>query len=313
MKVGVLVEGQEGFGWPEWRAVVGWAEDLGLESLWCSDHLAPLDGGHGVASLDTYVALTQAAATTSRIGLGSLVSPLTVRHPVTLARTAAAIDALCGGRFRLGLGAGWHAAEHDRFGIGMPGPRDRVRALDEGAGVVRALLTGRTISVEGEIFRLCDADIRPASPVPLVIGGGGEQTLRAVARHADEWNLPAVARPAYRRKAAALARHCERLGRDPAAIERSVVLGQAIGETPGDARRALAALTAGTPPEYRPGAGPDAPFWLAGTPDDVVEDLLGLAEEGIHRVMLQYRTFPARRHLELVATEVVPRVAGTRG
>lgn len=314
MRVGLLAEGQEGFGWPEWRALVGWAEELGFESLWCSDHLGPLAGDRSAESLDTYVALTHAAGVTSRLHFGSLVSPLTMRHPVTLARTAAAIGTLAGGRFRLGLGTGWHAAEHERFGIPLPAPRERVRALDEGAGVIRALLTGTTVSLDGEVFRLSRAQISPAPTVPIVIGGGGERhTLRAVARHADEWNLPAVSRPTYRRKAAALARHCQQEGRDPATIQRSVVLSHAVGETPGDVRRALDALIADTPPAYRPDSGPDAPFWLVGTPDRVVEDLLGLAEEGIGRVMLQYRRPPSRHQLELVATEVVPHVTGTPG
>lgn len=306
MRVGILVEGQEGFGWERWQEVARWAEELGFDSLWYSDHLAPLGHDLGVDSLDAFTALTWAATATTRIHIGTMVSPLTFRHPVTLARTAAALAALSGGRFSLGLGAGWHAAEHERFGIPLPAPRHRVLALDEGAAVVRLLLSGQRVSFDGRVFCLRGARIQPAGPVSIVIGGGGERyTLAAVAQHADEWNLPAIATSAYRRKVEALEAHCARLGRAPDSIRRSLVYGQAIASSEAAVRRAEQELIADTPPRYRPGSGPDAPEWLVGIPSRVVDRLDHLAAEGVERVLLQYRRPPCREQLELVAAEVV--------
>jgi alkanesulfonate monooxygenase SsuD/methylene tetrahydromethanopterin reductase-like flavin-dependent oxidoreductase (luciferase family) len=309
MKVAVLIEGQEGVSWQRWLEVVRWADELGFESLWRSDHVIPLANDRHVDSIDTFVALTHVAVSTSRIRFGCLVTPMTLRHPVTVARTAAAINELSSGRFMLGVGAGWYAQEHSMFGFPLPGPRRRVLALDEGAAVIRLLLTGETVSFDGEIFALSGARICPATPIPIVIGGGGERfTLRAVARHADEWNLPAVSMQVYRRKTDLLMTYCEQEGRDPASIGRSLVYTQAIRESEAEVRRATEALIADTPPAYRPGAGPEAPVWLLGTPKHVVEELLALQAQGVGRVMLQFRRPPSRHELELIATDVIPHV-----
>jgi alkanesulfonate monooxygenase SsuD/methylene tetrahydromethanopterin reductase-like flavin-dependent oxidoreductase (luciferase family) len=137
---------------------------------------------------------------------------------------------------------------------------------------------------------------------------GERYTLRAVARHADEWNMPGVQVAAYRQKVAALETHCEREGRDPASIARSIVYTHAIAESEAAARRAAEALVAQTDPAYRPGVRPDGPAWLVGTPSQVVEELQALAAEGVSRVMLQFRQPPSRDQLELIAAEIVPHV-----
>jgi alkanesulfonate monooxygenase SsuD/methylene tetrahydromethanopterin reductase-like flavin-dependent oxidoreductase (luciferase family) len=195
------------------------------------------------------------------------------------------------------------------FGVELPGPRRRTLALDEGATVMRRLLSGQRVSFEGEIFRLSNAQIRPASPVPIIIGGSGERhTLRVVARHADEWNIPGVSAETYRRKAAVLEAFCEQERRDPARIGRSIVFAHAIAATDAEVRRITDEMLARTPPRFRPGSQPDAPAWLVGTPRRVVEQLHALTGQGIGRVMLQYRQPPTRAQLELVATEIMPYV-----
>lgn len=310
MEIGLLIEGQEGFGWNQWTDAARWAEDLGFESLWRSDHFIPLDAGGSATSLETFVSLTHLASVTSRIRFGPLVSPMTFRHPALVARMAAAIDVLSCGRLQLGLGTGWHAPEHDMFGIPLPSPRQRALALEEGATVIRLLLTGRRVSFDGRIYRLSGAQIRPARAIPIVIGGGGERyTLRVVARHADEWNLPGVDLEVYRHKTAVLEAFCELERRDPATIRRSMVFTHAIAKSGAAARRIADRLIARTPPYYQPGSRRGAPAWLVGTPSQVVEQLQAYADGGVSRVMLQYRHPPARDQLELIAAEVLPQLS----
>lgn len=309
MDVGLLIEGQEGFSWQRWVEIVRWAEDAGFESLWRSDHYGPLGEGEVADAFETFVCLTHVAGATSRIRFGPLVCPMTFRHPAMLARTAAAIDAVSGGRFALGLGTGWHAGEHRMFGIDLPEPRRRVLALDEGAAVVRRLLSGERVSFDGEVFRLEAARIHPASAVPLLIGGVGERrTLRVVARHADEWNVPGLPVPTYRRKVAVLEKYCAQEGRDPTQIRRSVAFAQAIAATDAEVRRITDAMLARTPAQFRPGSHPDAPLWLVGTPDRIVEQLNLISAEGVDRVMLQYLQPPTRAELDLIAERILPNV-----
>src|SRR5207253_1711363 len=140
---------------------------------------------------------------------------------------AAAIDQLSGGRFVLGVGAGWNVPEHQAFGLPFPSVRERMDMLEEGIQVIRALLGPGKASFSGKHYRLDNAEMHPKAvqePLPLLIGGGGEQrTLRLVARYADEWNLPGATPERMREKSAVLERHCERERRDPASITRSVM------------------------------------------------------------------------------------------
>ena len=111
-----MVESQEGVGWDEWKNIVQWTEELGFESLWRSDHFFPFGADKSLDSLDTLVAHTYTAAASNRIRFGPLVLSMTFRQPAVLARMAAAIDQLSGGRFILGVGAGWNVAEHEAYG-----------------------------------------------------------------------------------------------------------------------------------------------------------------------------------------------------
>ena len=134
MKLGVMLEGQEGLTWDLWRRIMARVEELGFESLWRSDHFMSWWTA-AVTSIETWVALTLTAAETTRLRFGSLVCPMTFRHPSLLARMAAAVDTLSGGRLVLGLGAGWNEHEHRAFGIPFPplqGTHAHARGGDRG-------------------------------------------------------------------------------------------------------------------------------------------------------------------------------------
>src|SRR5687768_17457050 len=192
MKLGVFVEGQEGMTWENWQRWVRMTEDLGFESIWCSDHLYSLFDHPERPSLDCWTALTWAAGNTSRIKFGPLVTPMTFRHPSMLAQQAAAVAALSGGRLVLGIGAGWHEGEHRAFGLHFPSVRERMDRLDNAAEVLRALFDQPEATQAGPYYSVERAPLHPRLPQrpPLLIGGRGERrTLRAVAKYADEWNI----------------------------------------------------------------------------------------------------------------------------
>lgn len=318
MKLGVMIEGQEGLTWDRWRRIMRRTEDLGYESLWRSDHFFSLMGHPERSALETFTSLTLTAAETSRLRFGPLVAPVTFRHPSLVARMAAAIDQLSGGRFVLGIGAGWNVPEHEAFGLPFPPVGVRMGMLEESIQVIRALEAPGKARFAGRYYRLEDAEMHPKplqKPLPLLVGGGGEKrTLRIVARYADEWNLVAATPQRVREKSAVLERYCADERRDPTTIARSLMTGFVIGEDAAALTRRLAALR-----EILPtlGQGPDDELlaalrgrgWLVGRPAEVAEQLGALATAGVQRVMLQHHNQEDFDVLDLIAREIMPAVA----
>ncbi|MDQ3810610.1 MAG: LLM class flavin-dependent oxidoreductase, partial [Chloroflexota bacterium] len=287
-----LVEAEEGLTWERWRAIFGAAESLGFESIWISDHLASpwLPDRRG---LEAWVALTVAAAETSRVRLGSLVSPATFRQPGLLGRIAASVQALSGGRLTVGLGLGWNAAEHQALGIPFPRPAERARLL------------ARTI-----------AAVRGAAPV-LVGGGGTRRTLPIVAQYADEWNLTTASAEVYAERSAVLARLCARTGRDPCAIRRSVAVGYLTGRDAEDITRRARRMQGWVPPLaavplHQVPVAARAMGWVVGTPAEMVQHLRRLRAAGIDRVMLGHYDQADLDVLDLVAREIMPHLVDTQ-
>ncbi|MEE8519190.1 MAG: LLM class flavin-dependent oxidoreductase, partial [Dehalococcoidia bacterium] len=146
MQIGLMVEGQNGVNWERWLHIVQLAEELGFPSLFRSDHYFI---GSQQDSLEAYISLAVAAHQTSRIRLGTLVSPVTFRSPVDVGRMAAQIDLLSGGRFVLGVGNGWNESEHAAYGIPFPPPGERSRRLEEAIHVFQAMWGSGPASFEG--------------------------------------------------------------------------------------------------------------------------------------------------------------------
>ena len=298
MRIGIMIEGQEGLTWERWFRIADRVESLGLDSLWRSDHFFSLMGHPDRPALECWSSLTALAQRTQRIRFGPLVSPMTFRHPALLARMAAAVDVLSSGRLSLGLGAGWNEAEHEAFGIVLPPLKERFDRLEEGIAVIKALWTGAPVDVDGRYYRLRRAAALPR-PVqrpapPLLIGGDGEtRLLRIVAKEADEWNSHAPGPQAYRAKRARLEEHCRDVGRDPAAIHRSwmggIVIGRDAHEVVEKGRWMQSFLSALS--GVAPTSAPDElrrRNWLVGTPDQVATQLDAWSEVGVERVMLQW-------------------------
>ncbi len=214
----LMIETQEGVGWDAWQALAARAEAAGLGGLVVSDHyLSPSDPELGC--LDAWAVLAALAQATRRLRLGTLVSPVTFRHPAVLARLAQTVDQISGGRVDVGLGAGWSTEEHAAFAFPFPDLAGRLALLEEQTAIVRALLDGEVVDGAGPAYPLVAGRLRPRpvqARVPLVLGGAARPRMaRLAARCADEYNLvydpPAACAGARERLDAA----CAAVGRDP--------------------------------------------------------------------------------------------------
>lgn len=158
--------------------------------------------------------------------MGTLVTGNTYRHPAILAKMAATVDHISGGRVVLGLGSGWQENEHEKYGIPFYTVNNRLRRLDEACQVINRLFTEDSVNFEGEFYQLTDAPLVPKpvqKKLPLMIGGGGEKvTLKITAKHADEWNVWGTVET-MTDKMKILDAHCNDIGRDPDQIQRSAV------------------------------------------------------------------------------------------
>jgi len=221
------------------------AEANGWYGVWLADHYMPNTGDTTPVRGDVYecwALLPALAAVTERVRIGTLVSPTSVHHPALLAKRAATIDQLSGGRFVLGLGAGWQLNEHHTYGIELEPPGKRVSRFEEAITIVRSMLADDTTTFAGEFYNFIDAPADPKpvqAPLPLLVGTRGPRMLRITARHANEWNTWHA--PDLADRIQALAEACEKTGRDPATMWRSV--------------NALIDLGGSTPPSGRTLAG----------------------------------------------------------
>jgi F420-dependent oxidoreductase-like protein len=305
----IMIEGQEGLTWERWQRLARAVEDGGFAGLYRSDHLTGLFGEPTRPSLDCWASLTWLASHTRRIRFGPIVCPVTFYQPALLAKRAAAVAELSGGRFDLGLGAGWHEGEHAMFGVPFPPLKERLDRLECGARAIRALWRGRPVTLEQPYYPLREAQsfpLPPGGPPPLVIGGRGERrTLRVVAESADEWNVTRVTVDEYRAKCRVLEEHCRAVGRDPAGIRRSLMIPVIIGrtETELDARRERARTIA-------PRLPPDAAGWRAagflyGSADEVRHEVARWQAVGMGRLMLQLFDMDDLDAIALIGKELV--------
>lgn len=203
------------------------AAETGWDGVWIADHFMDNEGGPYGPQAPTVEAGTTVAALAAavpRVRIGTLVLGNTYRHPAVVANMATTIDHISGGRFTLGLGAGWQENEHRQYGIPLPPVRERVDRFGEALQVVRGLLREPKTSFAGRYYQLSEAICEPKpiqQPLPILVGASGEQRmLRLAARFADHWNcwgLPEL----VRHKSAVLDSHCDTIGRDPGEILRT--------------------------------------------------------------------------------------------
>lgn len=313
MRVCLMIEGQEGVGWEQWLALAQACEDAGLEGLFRSDHYTSVFGALDRGSLDAWTTLAGLAARTSRIRLGTMVSPATFRHPSALARAAATVDHISGGRAELGLGAGWYELEHRAHGFAFPEHEARLEAFAEQLEIVHRQWTEETFDFAGRHYELTDCRALP-KPVqrprpPLIVGGNAwPGTLGPAIRFADEYNTPIASLQTCRERHARVVLACERAGRDPATLPFSLMTPCLVAEDRAAllrcARRVMQISGDGGEPEAFLEELPDT--WVAGTVEEVVEQLTALEEVGVTRIMLQHLAHDDLETVALLGERVLP-------
>jgi F420-dependent oxidoreductase-like protein len=311
-----MLEGQEGVTWPQWLAIAHACERLGYEGLVTSDHYFSVVGAEPGSS-DAWTLLGALAGRTERLRLGTMVSPVTFRLPAVLAKAAATVDRISGGRVDLGMGAGWWEEEHRSHGIPFPPTRERLDMLEEQLEIVHGLWSEDVFSFEGRHYALEGCRFVP-KPVqrphpPIVVGGKGGPTIaRLAARWADEFNrvggTPDEVRAAFER----VREQVDVAGRFQSTFTTSFMTWAFVGRTDAEWRaRAERAWS------MDPSAGPLEAYLedlerdcIIGTVAQAVERLNEYAGAGVQRFVLNHGLFDDLDQIELIATEILPAVEG---
>lgn len=317
MRFCLMVEGQEGIDWEHWLAVAEACERLGFEGLFTSDHYFSVVGATGRGSNDAWTLLAGLAARTSRLRLGTLVSPVTFRHPTNLAKIVTTVDAISNGRAEIGLGAGWWEEEHRTHGFPFPPDGERMEILEEQLEIIHGLLSKPAFSFESRHYALEDCAFLPKAVQrphpPIIVGGDGKPRLaRLAATWADEFNTvggtPADVRERYARVREAV----DSAGRDQSSLVTSMMTWVFVGRTEEEWRARAERAHA-----HDPTAGPFEAYLedlekdcIVGTPERAAERLSEYAAAGVQRIMLNHELYDDLEMVELLASEVLPKVEG---
>ena len=234
-------------------------EQTGWDGIWYADHFMANAPDTSTPWPEAWTTLVAIGATVPRLRLGTLVMGNTYRHPAIVAKMAATLDHISGGRAVLGLGSGWQENEHKQYGIPFYTVGERLARLDEACQVIKLLFNEKKSDFDGRFYQLQDASLAPKpiqNPLPLLIGGGGEKvTLKITAKYADEWNVWGDV-DKLRAKMKILDQHCADVGRDPKEIKRTAVALLFMSEDPEYLERTRnsnlqQATIIGTPEEIR--------------------------------------------------------------
>ncbi|HZO77861.1 MAG TPA: TIGR03560 family F420-dependent LLM class oxidoreductase [Solirubrobacteraceae bacterium] len=313
MDLCLMIEGQEGVSWEQWRALARACEEHSIPALFRSDHYMNLDGNHPEReAMDAWATLSALCAVTSNVRLGTLVSPATFRHPSNLAKLVATADEISGGRVELGLGAGWHEGEHTAYGFDFPTTRIRMDRLAEQLEVVLGTWTRTPFSFDGEHYRLVGLNAQP-KPVqrphpPLIMGGyAGPRSAALAARFADEYNSAFPTVDEVKERRARIAEACERSGRDP--IPFSVMTGFVVGSDRAGYKDRARSVTERTGADASAFVADPPAAWITGTVDEAVEQLQALKDAGVSRVMCQNLLHDDLDVVALIGSELAPQLA----
>jgi F420-dependent oxidoreductase-like protein len=305
--------------WKVMRELAQRADEGPWESLWVFDHFHTVPIPSEEATHEAWTLMSAFAASTDRIRLGQMCTCMGYRNPAYLAKVAATVDIVSGGRVEMGIGGGWYEHEWRAYGYGFPEVGDRLRMLREGVEIMHQAWTTGTATLDGRYYQVDGATVRPLplqeGGIPFWIAGGGEKvTLRIAAQYADYTNFGSSPED-FDRKSAILAEHCAAVGRDPQEITRSSNFNTVIGETEAEVADRLAAIEARVAPylgdvterymaDYR------SPSALVGTVEQVIEKL---AERRDHGMGYAIHYFPEhaydRSGIARFVREVIPALA----
>jgi F420-dependent oxidoreductase-like protein len=308
VKLRIFTEPQQGATYDQLLAVAQLAEELGFDAFFRSDHYLNMGGTPGPGSTDAWLTLAALGRETSRIRLGTLVTPVTFRLPGPLAIEVAQADVMSGGRIELGLGAGWYRDEHTAYGIPFPPTGARFEMLEEQLSIIQGLWTtrvGETYSFAGNHYQIENSPALPKPAQqphpPIIIGGGGpKRTPRLAAQFADEFNLAFRPVSDFRDASDRVRAACEKISRDPASMKYTAAQVVCIGNT--EAEIAARAKAIGRAPEEL------REYGAAGTPAEAVECIKAFGEAGAETMYLQVLDLDDLDHLRLIASEVAPHI-----
>ncbi|HUN34466.1 MAG TPA: LLM class F420-dependent oxidoreductase [Trebonia sp.] len=295
------------------------AEDGPFESVWVYDHLHTVPAPTQEATHEAWTLMAALAAATSRVRLGQMCTCMAYRNPAYLAKVAATVDVISGGRAEMGIGAGWYEHEWRAYGYGFPSAGERIGLLDEGVQIMRSLWAEGTATFHGQHYQVDGAICRPLplqpGGVPLWIAGGGEKkTLRIAAKYAAYTNFAGTPE-GFKHKSEVLQEHCRAVGRDFDAITRSANYNVVIGATEAEVTDKLAWLSSHLA-TYVPADQAETTVRnlsngpLVGTPEQVAERLAELRKLGLAYAITYFLEVAYDRSgLNLFTEQVIPALA----
>ena len=309
MDLRIFVEAQQGASYDQQLSVALAAEDAGFDAFFRSDHYMAMGGGGLPGPTDAWTTLAGIARETSRLRLGTLVSPATFRLPGPLAITVAQVDAMSGGRVELGIGTGWYDAEHAAYAIPFPPLGARFEMLEEQLEIVHGLWStpeGERFGFEGRYYAVEESPALP-KPVqqphpPIIMGGRGEKrTPRLAARFADEFNAPPFSTiHVFTDLRARVSAACEAAGRDPGDLTFSAAVMVCCGADEGEVVARAARIGQQPDTVRQHGAG--------GLPPEVVDTLARWRDAGAERLYLQLVDPTDAEQVQLLGAEVLPQL-----
>ena len=311
MDFGLQIEPQYGFTYQKIRDIAAYVESLGFESLWVSDHFFMTDESVETPCLECWTTLAALARDTRRLRLGSMVSAQSYRNPALLAKMAASLDNISGGRVNFGVGAGWKDVEYEAYGYRYPKPAVRIRQLDEALEIAELMWSNGKASFKGRYYSIEEALCSPKPVqrprIPIWVGGTGGLTLKVAAKHADAVNFAWSQPPSFfEAKLSELEAKCRRIGRDYGEIRKSAGLMITMAETEelemklADQRR-----RSGTPyMRYLSRQPPN----IVGTPDVVAERIREYVSLGVDHFILRFHFGEEEESARLFWEKVRPRL-----
>jgi alkanesulfonate monooxygenase SsuD/methylene tetrahydromethanopterin reductase-like flavin-dependent oxidoreductase (luciferase family) len=315
LALSVQIEMAGGLSWARWKRIVSAVDRLGFRGLYCCDHFLPSSQGYA-DSIDIIPAFTYLADHSARLEFGPLVSPVSFRDPIMLARQGLTLDDLSGGRFVLGLGAGWMEREHTTFGYDLGDKATRMARLAEALeAVARLCREDEPVTLAGRFYRLNEALMLPRSPRPggtrLMVGGSGpRRTLPLTARYADVWNTGGKSPADFQDASTLLDELIVKIGRRPDDVRRTLMQQVICYRDEADLGRRLQHRAA-----QFPGLAPTAmlqamleraPHLIAGSPARVIEQIQAYGAAGVEEIMVQRIDLDDIEGLQIIAEEVLP-------
>ena len=267
-----------------------------FDSAWIIDHLQ-----FGEADvLEGFTTLAYMAALHPQLKFGHTVVCQSFRNPALLAKMGATLQFLSGGRFLLGIGAGWHAEEYRAYGYEFSSAQARVEQLEETLQIIKALWTEKRATVTGRHYHVANAccEPKPDPLPPIMVGAFRPKMLRLAAKYADEWNVSSTGLRRYRRLVEEFEHACTDVDRDPATLRRSWCGGCACAPTQAEAERVAG--------DRYSAHNPEDDFGFVGTPQQVIEQMRSFVELGVEAFMVDCGGFPNLTTLEMLISEVLP-------